>query len=130
MNTRLEEYKKLIDALVKIRPCVLVQWVKDKGWPQLPENEKFNQLLDGLTPEEKDVVAQMIQQARDGGIHDTLAYLTDEININGLRISRNGVDLAVEPYGTSLYYDWVCRREGDEWPEQQLEDEYKSNDYG
>jgi hypothetical protein len=44
----------------------------------------------------------MLQDARDGGIHDVLAYLTDEINLGGLRLVKNGVELAVEPYGTDV----------------------------
>lgn len=28
-------------------------------------------------------------------------------------------------YETELYYDWVCRRECDDWPDDQLDDKYK-----
>lgn len=128
MSTPLEEYKHFVDALVKIRPCVLARWVKEKGWPHLPQNDKFRRLLAKLTPEQNETLAQMLQQARDGGIHDTLVYLADEINLSELRVSRNGVDLAVEPYGTQMYYDWLCRLEGNDWPEHQLENEYKSQE--
>jgi hypothetical protein len=43
-----------------------------------PENKSINKLLNELTPEQKEVVAQMLQQARDGGIHDVLVYLHNE----------------------------------------------------
>src|SRR5947209_7018065 len=123
MNARLAEYRTFIDALVRIRPCVLTRWVRERGWPRSQENENFNRLLSELTPEQKETVVQMVQQARDGGIHDLLVYLTDEINLGGLRICRNGIELAIEPYGTEMYYDWRCRCEGEEWPESHLKDE-------
>ncbi len=126
MNIRLHEYKKFIDDLVSRRSCVLARWVTDLGWPKLPENEKFNKLLADLTPEQRETAAEMVQRARDGGIGDTLAYLSEEINLEGLRLSRNGVEFAMEPYGTEMDYDWICRLHGKPWPEHQLEDEYKS----
>lgn len=127
MNNRLTLYKQFIDDLVTLRPTILARWVKEKGWPNQPENKGINKLLGELTPEQKDVLAQMLQQARDGGIHDVLVYLTDENKLEELRLVKNGVELAVEPYGTEMYYDWVCRSEGDEWPEHQLDDE-RNND--
>jgi hypothetical protein len=119
MNYQLEKYKAFIDHLVEIRPSALVRWVKENGWPQLPENQKLNQLLEQLTPEQKEVVAQMVQQGRDDGIHDTLVALS------GVDLIQENIVFAVEPYGTPLHYDWVCRREGDEWPEHQLVEKYK-----
>ena len=38
---------------------------------------------------------------------------------------KKGIEFAIEPYGTELFWDWVARCEGDEWPENQLNDEYK-----
>jgi hypothetical protein len=125
MNKSLELYKNFIDSLVRIRNCVLVRWVKEKGWPKLPENDRINTFLSELTADQKEVLAEMIQEARDGGIHDVLVLLNDEINLTGLRLSKDGVDFAIEPYETEMYYDWVCRREGDEWPESELDDKYK-----
>ena len=70
----------------------------------------------------------MVQRSRDGGIHDTLVYLADEINLGGLRLSRNGMELAIEPYGTEMYFDWLARLAGDDWPEHQLEVQYREAD--
>ncbi len=85
----------------------IAPWVKEKGWPNQPENKPINKLLNELTPEQKEVVAQMLQRARDGGIHDVLVYLHDEISLEALRLEKHGVELAVESYGTEMYYDRV-----------------------
>jgi hypothetical protein len=121
-SSPLDDYKEFIEALVGIRPDVCARWVKEKrSWPDLPENKSLNTFLTTLTDARREVLATLLQQARDGRIHDTLAYLSEEINLAGLRIVRNGRELPVEPFGTELYYDWTCRREGDPWP--QPEDE-------
>ena len=128
LDPRLREYQQFIDALVKIRPAVEARWATGKGWPKQPKNATINQLLSHLSSNEKDALAQIIQQARDGGIHDVLAYLQDQINLAGLRLARNEIELAIQPYGTEMYYDWVCRGEGDDWPSHQLKDEYESEE--
>lgn len=116
MKTPLQLYKELVDGLVKIRPGVDVRWITGRGWPDSPENKPINDLLSQLTPQQKEIVAKIAQEARDGGIHDTLAYLDDEL-ANGLRLVNEGVELPISPF-ESLHYDWVSRREGDSWPDE------------
>ena len=124
MNSHLEQYQSFIDHLVKIRPCVLIKWVS-KGWPRLDQNRRINKFLSGLSRDEKEILGQMLQQAKDEGIGDVLSYFDDEISLHALRVSRDGVELAIEPYGTELIFDWVARSAGDAWPEHQLKDSYR-----
>ncbi|WP_435163527.1 DUF6547 family protein [Paenibacillus glycanilyticus] len=113
----IERYKEFIDDLVVLRPSVYPRWIMENGWPDKVENERINRVLSGLTTEQKEVITMIAQSARDGGIHDVLVYLTDQINLEGLEIVKNGVKLATEPFDSSMPYDWVCRREGDSWPD-------------
>ena len=118
-TTALDDYKNLVDGFVRIRPDVCAIWVKDKRpWPDLPENTAINDFVGSLTDGQREVLAALLQHARDGGIHDTLVFITDEINLRGLRLVQNGRELPVEPFDT-LYYDWTCRRGGDPWPDEQ-----------
>ena len=112
MKERLRLYKEFIDDLTKIRIGVLRLWITQKGWPKLPENEKYNKLLDKLKKEEKETLSEMIQQSRDGGIHDTLVYLSEQINNNELKLVKAGTELAFEPYATELFWDWTARCDG------------------
>lgn len=114
----IELYKIFIDDLVQLRSCVLSRWIVGNGWPQTADNEKINKVLDELTAEQKEVIASIVQEARDNGIHDVLASLTDQINVDGLELVKNGVTLASEPFDTPMHFDWVCRKEGDPWPDQ------------
>lgn len=116
-HKELEIYKTFVDDLVKISPGVYSKWIMGNGWPKTDVNEKINKLLSELTMEQKEVLSFIVQSARDGGIHDVLVYLTDQINVEGLEMTKNGVKMATESFGSEMYYDWVCRREGDSWPD-------------
>ena len=121
MSTPLQLYKTLIDGLVAIRPEVLRSWILERGWPDLPENRKFNELLSQLTHEQREVIADIAVQARDGGIHDALVHLHDRICIDGLRLVQGGVELPVEPFATQLYWDWTARSQGEDWPDERTQ---------
>jgi hypothetical protein len=122
MVTPLDDYKALIDSFVRLRPDVCARWVREKRrWPELPENQDINKFVGQLSVAQREILAFLLQHARDGGIHDVLAYLDDEINLKGLRLVRNGRELPVEPFGSELHYDWTCRREGDPWPNENIE---------
>ena len=71
------EYQALIDHLAKIRPCITIQWVR-KGWPNLPENRKVNKFLSELSHEQKEILGNILQQAKDEGIGAVLDYLTED----------------------------------------------------
>lgn len=114
-----QNYKDFIDGLVEIRPGVLSRWVLTTGWPKTEENIKVNAFIGSLSEEQKQLLAQIIQQSRDGGIHDVLVYLNDEINLNGMKLIKNDIEIAKEPFDSEMYFDWVCRREGDPWPDSE-----------
>lgn len=116
MSKGLEYYKVFIDGLVEQRDGVEGKRIVGKGYPDNEENKPYNELLALLTPEQKEVLAKMVQKARLGGIHDTLAYINELMDCDGLVISRNGEILPHDRF-ESMHYDFVCRCEGDEWPE-------------
>ena len=112
----LAKYRDFVDGLVKRREGVLPGRIREKGWPQLPENEKINAFLSRLTPEEREIVAQIAREARDGGIHDTLAYMQEQMDLKNLRLAMDGSELPVSPYDTEIFWDWVARANGGAWP--------------
>lgn len=116
MNKGLNLYKAFIDGLVKRKNGVESKRIMETGYPQNDDNKAINKLLDVLTPEQKAVLAKMVQEARIGGIHDTLAYIDEMMDCNGLVLSQED---EVYPYDhfESMHYDFICRSEGDEWTE-------------
>lgn len=116
MSRDVEEYKSFVDALVDLKGSAAAQWVTGKGFPDVPGNEHINQFLSSLNSQQKEVLASMLQGAKESGIHDSLTYLNDQMVLGNIEINKNGVKLPVEPFGTELYFDWVARSKGDEWP--------------
>jgi hypothetical protein len=117
MNRNLEKYQEIIDIMVERRPCVLAKRIAEENyWPEGAAHAKFNSILASLTPEQRSAVAELLQSARDGGMHDTLMVLSEKMNLEGLRFTANGEELPHEPYGTEIFFDWVARLNGEPWP--------------
>jgi hypothetical protein len=119
MSSPLKLYKSIVDALALLGKGVYSNWVMEKGtWPDLPQNKVINVFLSKLDKNDKKVLVLLLEQARDGGIHDTLALLNDRMILEGLRFVEKGIEMPLQPFDTDLYYDWHCRKEGDPWPDE------------
>lgn len=116
-QTGLMYYQQFIDGLVERSEGVLAKWVLAGRWPDVEENKAVNDLLQTLSPEQKKTLADMIQRARSGGMHDVLAYMNEEIEIEELRLAKKNVPFPLDPYDSGLHYAFVSRMEGDTWPE-------------
>ena len=112
----LEEYKSFIDDLVKVSHSVVADWVVENGFPDAKENQIKNEFVKSLTPYQKEVLSTLILEAKESGVHDTLAYLSEQQSNNDLTIIKGNQPLPVEPFGTEMNYDFVARIEEDEWP--------------
>lgn len=115
MSNGLDLYKAFIDGLVKKKNCIQSKWITEKGYPDIADNKEINNLLSSLTDEQKSVLACMVQKARLSGIHDTLAYMNEMMDCDGLELSQNGEKYPYDEFD-SMHYDFICRCEGDEWP--------------
>src|SRR5690349_2010530 len=103
MSTASQLYRAFIDGLVKRRPDVIANWVRTRHWRDPYGEDKFDAFFAQLTDEQIEMVAQIAQEARDGGIHDTLAYIQEKTDLEGLRLLQNGMDLTQERE-VSLFY--------------------------
>ena len=56
-------------------------WVEGDGFPKTEDNKAKNELLATLTPEQKGVLAEMLQEEHIEGIYTTLAYILSLIHI-------------------------------------------------
>lgn len=83
MHKGLERYKAFIDGLAARKKAVETEWIKGTGYPQIDDNKEVNRLLGSLSPEQKEILAGMVQNARIGGIHDTLAYINELMDCDG-----------------------------------------------
>lgn len=116
MSKELELYKAFIDGLVERKDSMTALWVKGDGFPKTEDNQAKNELLAALTPEQKGVLAEMLQDEHIAGIHDTLAYINEMMDLEGLELHQDGESYPND-YFESLHYDFISRCDGDEWPE-------------
>jgi hypothetical protein len=115
----LKLYKEVVDLLAGLHRGVHRVWVMERGWPKTEENNAINEFVASLSADQKEILVGLLESAREGGIHDTLVVLNDRMAINGLRFVENGVEMAHQPFDCELYYDWTCRRMGDDWPDDE-----------
>ena len=70
MSKELELYKAFIDGLVEREDSMTARWVKGDGFPKTEDNKVKNDFLATLTPEQKGIIAEMLQDEHIAGIHD------------------------------------------------------------
>ena len=116
MSKELELYKAFIDGLVERTDSITARWVNGDGFPRTEDNKAKNDLLAALTPEQKDVLAGLLQEEHIAGIYTTLAYINKMMDLDGLELHQDGESYPND-YFESLHYDFICRCDGDEWPE-------------
>ena len=116
MSKDLELYKAFIDGLVKRKQSVAAQWVKEGSFPKTEDNKAKNELLASLSPEQREVLAQILEDEHIAGMHTALAYLNEIMDLDGLELSQDGQAIK-NNYFESLHYDFICRCEGDDWPD-------------
>ncbi|MBV8658452.1 MAG: hypothetical protein JO142_11560 [Burkholderiales bacterium] len=116
--TSLELWKSFVDAFATLHDGVHRRWVVEKGsYPSIPENQRVNELLASLSAQQREVIAEMLIDARVGGVHDALVVLNDRMALQSGRYAENDVQMAFQPFGSELYYDYISRREGEDWPD-------------
>ena len=128
LNRQLIEYEYFIDRLVERRESGEAALVRQGLWNQnyiqppdpaedttgdATRQHQYNNLLRELPLEQRELIAEIAQQAKDSGIYAVLELLTNP----DYRISHNGAELAVFPFGYLLHEDFLTRLEGFPWPE-------------
>lgn len=116
MSEDLELYKAFIDGLVERKDSITASWVKGDGFPKTEDFKEKNEFLAALTPEQKDIIAKMLQQEHITGIYTALDYINDMMDMDGLEFYQDG-EFYSNDYFESLNDDFINRCYGDKWPE-------------
>lgn len=116
MDEARELYKAFIDGLVERKDSTTALWVKGDGFPKTEDFKKKNEFLSALTPEQKSIIAEMLQQEHITGICTALDYINDMMDSDGLEFYQDGEFYSNE-YFESLQGDFIDRCYGDKWPE-------------
>jgi hypothetical protein len=117
-DTALEAYQMIIDHLVEeSRTTGYGVFVSSKGiFSNCPDHQKFNEFVTSLTPHQRQLISEMLQEERDGTIHDVLALLTWWITTRDVGLTFRGETMPNELSGMGLHGDFVGRKDGWNWP--------------
>ena len=113
-----DAYKAIVDQLVnETRTGGASFQVTDKGsFSKTPAHRRFNEFIGSLSPDQRKLLADMLQDERDGAIHDLLAVLSWWIDCRDVGLTFKGQTMPVDLSGMGLHGDYVARRDGWEWP--------------
>jgi hypothetical protein len=113
MKTNLEFYHEFIDYFVNLRDSINIRRIENNSLHQFDSDT--NQFISSLNTTQKKQLISLLQSERDNALHSVLVFFNEELN-NEMKILQKSNELPLEPYGTELFYDFVCRLNGDEWP--------------
>jgi hypothetical protein len=120
-SSSVELWQSVVDAFATLHDGVHRNWVVERAkYPDFPENGSKNALLATLDDGQRRVLAEMLVDARRGGVHDALVVLHDRLALNDGKYTERGIAMEFMPYGHTLYQDYVARQAGDSW--RDLED--------
>jgi hypothetical protein len=119
-------YKSFIDQLVEIsRVDTTAKRIRENGHGErtnecdLPLSETEHQrktFLLSLNSNQHIMLAEMLEEARTGAIHDFASYLEWAISCDQMTLNWKGENIPSSPY-TTMHYDFICRNQGDTWPD-------------
>ena len=117
-TTPIDAYKAIIDQLLnETRRLGSSEHVaKCRIFSKAPAHREFNDFIGSLNRSQREILARMLQEERDGAIHDVLAALTWWVVSRGVGLTFHGEPMPVDLSGMGLHGDYVGRREGWDWP--------------
>jgi hypothetical protein len=117
-DTSIDAYKGIIDQLVdEVRLSGSSRHVAERSFfSKAPAHARFNESIRKLSPEDRAFLSEMLQEERDGAIHDVLAALTWWITARDVGLTFRGEPMPVELSGMGLQGDYIGRRDGWNWP--------------
>jgi hypothetical protein len=126
-------YQKFIDQFVELASTEVIadrirknghsERTNDSDLPLDAQEEARKSFLLSLSDSNREIVAQLIEEAQSSAIHDVLASIEGMHTCGGLDLIVDGYPLPKDPFWGSMHMDFVCRQAGEPWPEEESETE-------
>ena len=130
----LVQYKKFVDGLLGWHSnSVTARWVREWGTPE-PKGycppKPFDQKMRMFTPDQRKIIAQMLQDEFESGLFQAAVYLDEGYELLA-RIKEDGsaegeyryVRLPLAPFDEEIHDDLTRRRMGEPWPDEDDDDD-------
>ena len=114
-----DAYKAIIDQLVtETSYGVRERLVREEGiCSKAPNEEAVNAFVRSLSIEQRQMLAQILHDERQGAIHDVLALLTWWISTRDVGLTFRGEPMPTELSGEGLDGDYIGRLADWPWPD-------------
>jgi hypothetical protein len=113
-------WRNFVTAFANIHKGLYRQQVLHEcSFPLNGQYEKENELIRSLTEDQKKTLVDLLESARDSGIHDALVVLNDRMVLKSGEYREGNCVMEFQPYATTLYQDYVLLRDGHGWPEKE-----------
>ena len=120
MSEEIAMYKDFMNGLLERRVEMRSKFIKTNRkqvWPKVEHYKKYTDFFNTLSAENKLVLADLLQDTRDGAIFDTLEYFDEKIYLAELHVTQRGVEYPRNFFGGDFHMDWVALCSGDMWGE-------------
>jgi len=113
-----DAYKAIIDELATTHSHSVraTRVARNVPFLETATDAKYNALTNTLTPVQRQLLADMLDEEHIGGIHDVLACLTWFILTREVGLTFRGEPMQVELSGSGLHGDYIGRRDNWAWP--------------
>jgi hypothetical protein len=109
------EHKALIDELVRRTPSIGARLVREQGiFSKGFSMGNLNSLVGRLSADDREVLAQMLQEERQYGIFDALVVL-HEACFSGLKLTKEGAEIPAEPFGYTMFEEYTAVLQDGDW---------------
>ncbi len=116
-----DAYKAIIDQLAtETTTGVSEKLVTTEGlFSKAADDAALNSFVRGLPLEHRTLLAKMLCEERQSAIHDVLAVLSWWVDAGDLCFTLRGEPMPVGISGMGLHGDYVGRRNGWQWPDEE-----------
>jgi hypothetical protein len=118
----IEAYKAIIDQLVNVIRLMgsSGRVAKSGRFSKAPAHAPINKFVEELSPPDRLLLSEMLQQERHSAIHDVLAALSGWIDAKDVGLTFRNEPMPVDLSGMGLHGDYIGRLDGWEWPSKEL----------
>jgi hypothetical protein len=108
MMKPIEEHKALVEAMVKRTPSLGATLIRTEGiFSKAKNHQHLNALVAKLGAEERELLAQMLEQEKRDGIFEALVHLSEACALEGLKLVKDGEEIPSEPFGYTLFEEYI-----------------------
>jgi hypothetical protein len=110
------EHKRHIDEMVRRTPSIGARLVREEGRMHRGLGAApLTSLITRLSPGDRELLAQMLQEERHYAIFDALVVLHEMCVLDGLKMMKGGKEIPAEPFGYTMFEEYIAVLQDGDW---------------